>query len=506
MVAQVTFNHLVAGSSPVGGTKYPPVAQWLAQQPLKLRVVGSTPTGRTKVFGSGAEWGGSGLLSRSGYAEWVRFPPLPPELSEVIMYLRNVVASEMSWAADWTAAHYPIERGLCGRVTNVRRQGGVCFVTIQDHTGRTQLFGQRNVLGDRYADFCQLVVGSCVHATGHVDRTTAGEPSLFVSGFEVSGMAYDRPPLGQVTADGVRMNALEDIEECRRNRHLDMMSNRDTMSRFVSRSQFISELRTYLVGSGYLEVETPILQEQATGATASTFNTYHNEMNQDMQLRIALEIHLKLCIMGGLDRVFEIGRVFRNEGVSSRHNPEFTLLEMYAAWTSLEHMMSETEHIVRMAYEAFGRELPEFRVATMSELVGDSNDVIGDFDNRVASTLIEPTFVTNHPLSDSPFAQEDMTHPGTAMRFELYINGVEVANAYQEINDAEVQASRLRQADGTLAPMDAYFVNAMRNGMPPTSGLGIGIDRLVMLASCAASIRDIVLFPSMRNTGGTTML
>jgi lysyl-tRNA synthetase class 2 len=278
------------------------------------------------------------------------------------------------------------------------------------------------------------------------------------------------------------------------------------MSRFVSRSLFISELRAYLCSAGYIEVETPILQEQATGATASTFNTYHNEMNQDMQLRIALEIHLKLCIMGGLDRVFEIGRVFRNEGVSSRHNPEFTLLEMYAAWTDLEHMMSESEQIVRMAYAAFGRELPEFRVATMSELVGDSNDVIGDFDNRVASTLIEPTFVTNHPLSDSPFAQEDTAHPGTAMRFELYINGVEVANAYREINDAEEQALRLRQADGSLAPMDAYFVNAMRNGMPPTSGLGVGIDRLVMLASGASSIRDIVLFPSMRNSGGTTML
>lgn len=421
-------------------------------------------------------------------------------------YLRNVLACEMPWAADWAAYNYPITRGLCGRVTNVRRQGGVCFVTIQDHTGRTQLFGQRNVLAERYDDFCQLVVGSCVHATGTVARTTAGEPSLFVNEFEVAGMAYDRPPLGQVAPDGTRMNALEDIEACRRNRHLDMMSNRDTMSRFVSRSQFMSDLRLYLYGAQYVEVETPILQEQATGATASTFDTYHNEMNQEMQLRIALEIHLKLCIMGGLDRVFELGRVFRNEGVSSRHNPEFTLLEMYAAWTGLEHMMTETEHIVRMAYTAFGRELPEFRVATMSELVGDSHDVMHDFDNRVAHTLIEPTFVTNHPLSDSPFAQEDIALPGTAMRFELYINGVEVANAYQEINDAEEQASRLRQADGTLAPMDAYFVNAMRNGMPPTSGLGIGIDRLVMLASDSASIRDIVLFPSMRNTRGVPML
>jgi lysyl-tRNA synthetase class 2 len=278
------------------------------------------------------------------------------------------------------------------------------------------------------------------------------------------------------------------------------------MSRFVSRSQFISDLRAYLRDMAYLEVETPILQEQATGATASTFNTYHNEMNQDMQLRIALEIHLKLCIMGGLDRVFELGRVFRNEGVSSRHNPEFTLLEMYAAWTGLEHMMSETEHIVRMAYASFGRELPEFRVATMGSLVGDSENLIEDFDNHIAHTLVEPTFVTNHPLSDSPFAQEDIAMPGTAMRFELYINGVEVANAYQEINDAEEQASRLRLDDGTLAPMDAYFVNAMRNGMPPTSGLGIGIDRLVMLASNSASIRDILLFPSMRNTGGIPML
>lgn len=502
MVAQVTFNHLVAGSSPVGGTKYPPVAQWLAQQPLKLRVVGSTPTGRTKVFGSGAEWGGSGLLSRSGYAEWVRFPPLPPELSEVIMYLRTIFSADMPVAADSELAN----QVLCGRITNVRRQGGVCFITIQDHTGRTQLFGQRNVLGDRYVEFCQMGVGDMVYALGNIARTVAGEPSLFVADFGIGGVAYDRPPLGQITSDGVRMNALEDVEERRRSRHLDMMSDPDTLSRFMSRSRFISDLRSYLSGAQYVEVETPILQEQATGATAATFNTYHNEMNQDMQLRIALEIHLKLCIMGGLDRVFEIGRVFRNEGVSSRHNPEFTLLEMYAAWTGLEHMMSETEHIVRMAYAAFGCELPEFRVATMGELVGDSDDVIGDFDNRIAHTLIEPTFVTNHPLSDSPFAQEDVASPGTAMRFELYINGVEVANAYQEINDAEVQAARLRQADGTLAPMDAYFVNAMRNGMPPTSGLGIGIDRLVMLASGATSIRDIVLFPSMRNTGGTTML
>lgn len=476
MVEYVPFKHGVAGSSPVAGTFYGGLTQ-LGQEysAFNRGVVGSQSTAATRI-------------------------------KRVVMYLRNVLASEMPWAADWTAAHYPIERGLCGRVTNVRRQGGVCFVTIQDHTGRTQLFGQRNVLGDQYTDFCQLIVGSCVHATGHVGRTTAGEPSLFVSGFEVSGMAYDRPPLGQVTADGIRMNALEDIEECRRNRHLDMMSNLDTMSRFVSRSQFISNLRSYLCSAKYLEVETPILQEQATGASAATFNTHHNEMNQEMQLRIALEIHLKLCIMGGFDRVFELGRVFRNEGVSSRHNPEFTLLEMYAAWTDLSHMQSEAEHIVRMAYEAYGRSLPEFQIFTMQELVGQSENIMSDFESRIVHTLIEPTFVTNHPLSDSPFAQEDVSFPGTARRFELYINGVEVANAYQEINDANEQLARLRQPDGTLAPMDAYFVNAMRNGMPPTSGLGIGIDRLVMLASGLSSIRDIVLFPAMRNTGGIQML
>lgn len=489
MVEYVPFKHGVAGSSPVAGTFYGGLTQ-LGQEcsAFNRDVVGSQSTVATSFYS---------FLHRC--MRTVLF-------SLIMSYLRNVLACDMARVADWSANHYPIVRGLCGRVTNVRRQGGVCFVTIQDHTGRTQLFGQRNVLGDRYADFCQLIVGSCVHAVGNVARTTAGEPSLFVNEFSVAGMAYDRPPLGQVTADGTRMNALEDVEGCRRNRHLDMMSNRDTMSRFVSRSRFISDLRSYLGSSGYIEVETPILQEQATGASASTFNTYHNEMNQEMQLRIALEIHLKLCIMGGLDRVFELGRVFRNEGVSSRHNPEFTLLEMYAAWTGLSHMQSEAERIVRMAYEAYGRCLPEFRVYTMQELVGQSEDVVADFDSRIAHTLIEPTFVTNHPLSDSPFAQEDESLPGTASRFELYINGIEVANAYQEINDAEEQARRLMQSDGTLAPMDAYFVNAMRNGMPPTSGLGIGIDRLVMLASGSSSIRDIVLFPAMRNTGGIPML
>lgn len=416
---------------------------------------------------------------------------------------RTIMAADVAQVAD---AGGP-EQTFCGRVTNVRRQGGACFLTVQDASGRTQLFGQRNALGERYEALCSLAPGDMVSATGSPMRTRAGEPSLLLGDFSLAGRAYDRPPLGQIDPDGERHNALSDVEERRRHRHLDLMSDPETMQRFVGRSRFLSALRRYLEDSGYMEVETPVLQDQATGATARTFDTLHHEMGQEMQLRIALEIHLKLCLMGGMERVYELGRVFRNEGVSSRHNPEFTLLEMYAAWCDLSDMMVCAEDIVRLAFGTFGADLGEFRTARYGDLLaaaGGSSDE--DFDRLVSPSLVEPTFVTNYPLEISPLAAEDPLVSGTAQRFELYVGGMEVANAYTELNDAEEQRRRLERADGTLAPMDARFVAAMRNGMPPAGGLGIGVDRLVMLASGVPSIRDVVLFPAMRNNGGQDML
>ncbi|MFY9616414.1 MAG: lysine--tRNA ligase [Candidatus Dormiibacterota bacterium] len=430
---------------------------------------------------------------------------------------------------------------VAGRVTRHRSQGKVAFADVVDGSGKLQIYARLDALGEAGMRLVNdLDLGDIVGASGEVFRTRRGEVSLDVA--ELTLLTKALRPLPD------KWHGLKDPEIRFRQRHVDLIVNPDARRLLKMRSRLIRHLHAYLDDRGFEEVETPVLHRLAGGAAARPFLTHHNALDLDLALRIALELHLKRLVVGGMERVYEIGRVFRNEGVDRRHNPEFTLLELYQAYTDLDGMMELTEAMLRAATEAVlggtevvhGEETIDLgkrwdRQEMLDLVAGANPDVdlqdedairrraidIGAvradtmdwgelifelFERSVESELVRPTFVTGFPISVSPLARRRVDDPRLAERFELFIAGQELANAFAELTDPIDQRARfeqqlaLRDAGGEEThPMDEDFIAALEQGMPPTGGLGIGIDRLVMLLASEGNIREVIAFPLLRD-------
>lgn len=431
---------------------------------------------------------------------------------------------------------------MAGRIMSKRGMGKASFADLQDKQGRIQLYVRKDMVGDdAYADFKKWDIGDIIGVTGVVFRTHMGEISVKATSIVL--LAKSLLPLPE------KFHGLKDPELRYRQRYVDLIVNPEVKDTFVKRSMIIKEIRALLDEEGFLEVETPVLNTIAGGASARPFITHHNALDIDMYMRIALELYLKRLIIGGFDRVYEIGRVFRNEGMDPRHNPEFTELELYQAYTNLDGMMDITEKMFRRCAEnVIGKTVVEFdgheidlgkpfERITMTEAVkkysGVDFDEIPDletarkvakehgvefeerhkkgdilaafFDEFVEDKLIQPTFITEYPIEVSPLTKKDPEKPWMTQRFELFVAGREHANAYSELNDPidqrerfMAQAALREQGDDEAERLDEDFLTAMEYGMPPTGGLGVGIDRMVQLLTGNYSIRDVLLFPTMK--------
>jgi lysyl-tRNA synthetase class 2 len=406
---------------------------------------------------------------------------------------------------------------VAGRLMNKRDMGGMSFYPLQDGSGQIQLWAKRDILGDEeFTRFQDLDAGDLVGASGPVTATRRGEVSVEVRSFEL--LSKSLRPLPE------KFHGLRDVETRHRQRYLDLIANPEVRSLFETRTRIISAIRRLLDSRGFLEVETPVLQEIPGGGHARPFVTHHNALNRDLFLRIALELHLKRLVVGGLERVYEVGRLFRNEGIDSWHNPEFTMLEAYQAYATYEDMMSLVEDIVGAAIEATGHDgqiqlgeeaidlRPPFRRARMVDLVRDAtgrelagvelNEV---YEDVVQKGLRQPTFVLDYPVEVSPLARRRADDPRFVERFELIAAGVELANAFSELTDPidqrerfEAQAAARAAGDVEAHPFDEDFLRAVEYGLPPTGGLGVGLDRLIMLLTGQHSIREVILFPHMK--------
>ncbi len=435
---------------------------------------------------------------------------------------------------------------IAGRLMSKRGMGKASFCDLQDHSGRIQLYVRKDAVGDEaYDDFKKLDLGDIVGVRGHLFRTKMGEISVRAT--QVVLLSKSLLPLPE------KFHGLTDRELRYRQRYVDLIVNPEVKDVFVKRSKIIREIRTFMDNRGYLEVETPVLHNIAGGAAARPFITHHNTLDMDMYLRIALELHLKRLIVGGFDKVYEIGRVFRNEGMDTRHNPEFTMLELYEAYTDMEGMMDLMEEMirtvarkvcgtVRVTYGGVDIDLESpFKRATMSQLIKEYAGV--DFDGVATleearaladkhgihyeerhkwgdilnlfyeefceDKIVQPTFVYGHPTDISPLSKKSPADGRYTERFELFILGREYCNAFSELNDPidqrarfEAQAAAKAAGDDEACDVDEDFLTAIEYGMPPTGGLGLGIDRFVMLLTDSASIRDVLLFPTMRPTEG----
>jgi lysyl-tRNA synthetase, class II len=426
---------------------------------------------------------------------------------------------------------------VAGRLLARREGGGSAFLDLLDRTGKIQLHARMDVLGEqRFAELTSLDIGDLIGVDGAALRSRRGQISLRVDSFALLAKALRPPP---DTRGG-----LADVETRHRRRELDLIANDDVRRVFLERAQIVRAVRAYLDSEGFIEVETPVLQPLYGGALARPFTTHHNVLERTLYLRIATELYLKRLLVGGLERVYELGKDFRNEGVSSKHNPEFTMVEFYEAYADYEDAAARLEALVRAAAGAvgYGGELdftgPWKRVgfgAAIAEATGielrvaaDAPALAGEISRRelalategaswaqmadgllakyVEPTLIEPTFVLDYPVELSPFAREHRSEPGLTERWEAFAGGIEIANAFTELNDPDAQRQRFqaqREAaaggDEEAQPFDEPFLQALEQGMPPAAGVGVGIDRLVMLLTGRDSIREVVLFPAVRD-------
>lgn len=431
---------------------------------------------------------------------------------------------------------------IAGRIMAKRGHGNMSFMDIQDESGQIQIVNRKNVIGDLFSQVKKYDIGDIVGIDGKVFKTNQGEISIETETPLLMTKSLQMLP--------EKWHGLKDQDLRYRQRYLDLIVNPEVKDVFVQRSLIISEIRRFLDGKGFLEVETPILNTIAGGATARPFITHHNSLDIGMYLRIASELYLKRLIVGGFDKVYEIGRMFRNEGMDATHNPEFTTMELYQAYADFEDMMEITETMVEaVAQKVKGKTLVELdgneielkapwkRISMIEavkeysgvdfneitdyeaaveiakeknvEVKGSRGEIIAEFfDEFVEDKLIQPTFIIDYPVEISPLAKRKNDDPSLTYRFEAFINGAEIANAFSELNDALDQKQRFldqvakREAgDDEAQMMDYDFVNALEIGMPPTGGLGIGIDRLIMILTGQHSIRDVLLFPTMKPIG-----
>jgi lysyl-tRNA synthetase class 2 len=434
-------------------------------------------------------------------------------------------------------------RRVAGRVMARRGHGKLTFLVVKDGSGEIQLMAQLDALGEAsYAALQDVDLGDFVGAAGTVLCTRRGELSLRVASWQL--LTKSLRPLPE------KFHGLTDVETRYRKRYLDLMVNDESREVFLKRARIIRAIREFLDGRGFVEVETPVLQPLYGGAMARPFVTHHNELERDLYLRIAVELYLKRCIVGGIDRVYELGKDFRNEGVSFKHNPEFTMLETYEAYVDYNHVMDMVEAMVCCAAEAVGcltvqfrehtidltppwpritmrsaimeatgidiaeqRDVPALQAAITAAGLQDvvpfvttwGKQVDKVFSEMVEPSLIQPCFITEHPLELSPFAKKVPSDPRFVERFEGFVAGMEMSNAFTELNDPEDQRQRFLQqvadlhaGDEEAHQLDEAFLEAMEYGMPPTGGMGMGVDRLVMLLTGSPSIRDVVLFPALR--------
>ena len=440
----------------------------------------------------------------------------------------------------------PIRVSIAGRMMFKRVMGKASFANIQDLKGNIQIYVARDAIGeDLYATFKKSDIGDIWGIKGYAFRTRTGEVSIHAEEMTLLSKSLQILP--------EKFHGLTDTDTRYRQRYVDLIMNQESKDVFVKRSQIIKEIRKFLDGRDFMEVETPMLVSNAGGAAARPFETHYNALDEDVKLRISLELYLKRLIVGGLERVYEIGRVFRNEGVDTRHNPEFTLMELYQAYTDYEGMMELTESMFRYLAETVcggtkisyqGTEIDlgkPFARLTMTDAVkkyaGIDFDQVADdeeakklaeehhveyeerhkkgdilnlfFEEYCEHELVQPTFIMDHPIEISPLTKKKPEDPNKVERFELFINGWEMCNAYSELNDPIDQRERFAAQDANAAAgddeaehTDEDFLNALEIGMPPTGGIGYGIDRLVMLLTDSAAIRDVLLFPTMKSIGG----